>query len=83
MATAYTREITTTLGSDLNNRDDVRSPDLNKIEKQLKNYGDLIDNNNEAINQIKSRQNQIILHIEDSDEEEFKSQDDLSDHYCD
>lgn len=57
MATAYTREITTTLGSDLNNRDDVRSPDLNKIEKQLKNYGDLIDNNNEAINQIKSRQN--------------------------
>jgi 16S rRNA G527 N7-methylase RsmG len=57
MTTAYTREITTTLGSDLNNRDDVRSPDLNKIEKQLKNYGDLIDNNNEAINLIKSRQN--------------------------
>ena len=57
MTTAYTREITTTLDTDLINKDVFRSPDLNSIEAQLKNNGDLIDNNNESINQIKSSQN--------------------------
>ena len=57
MTTAYTREITTTLDTDLINKDVFRSPDLNSIEAQLKNNGDLIDNNNEPINQIISSQN--------------------------